>query len=655
VSIALLLPVAAASLRRRWSGFLGSFVALALGVALLASVGMMVNSAGSSDTDAQGPSLYKLLIFATGATAFISIFVVANTFAFAVAQRRKETALLRALGATPSQVRLLVLGEALLVALVAAAVGCLAGLALAPAFADWLVSLGAAPQGFGAKPALAPLLVAAAAGFVVALLGAASASQQAVSVRPVEALQDAAVDRRVMSPVRWLVIVHHLAGSALMVLVYVSAPSFLLRDPGMRGPEIKLTWAMIFSLMAITAVILFAPILVPPLVRLLMLPTHLVASASGLLARQNALTAARRTISTAIPTFVVVATAGCVAGGVLAFGTAWTTQEHTTLNATYVAEPASGPQFSTRALAGLRALPGVAATSVTPLQLNNPVADYASGDPRIDVAAGPVTADAVDGDPRTVWNLQVEAGSLNGFGTGTAVVSNDLARSHGWRVGDRISGSLPDGAAVTLRLVAFFRPPLPAFPEVLLPAASTVGHLSGSVSSATAYLTTPPGISASQLTAAGGGITVIPAGTWVASQLATQDRYDRITMIAIAGPGLLYALLAIVNTMIMSTQDRRRDFTTLRLAGSAPRQVLRMVALESTLVVAVATLLGLAVTAVFQAGTTELINRDVLIGGTTIALRLPWAELGLGAGLCLVLAVVSSVVPARYALSTRSA
>lgn len=102
MGISLLVPVAVATLRRRWLGFAGSFVALTLGVALISATGLLVStSAGLQNSDPSAPSLKKLLTFMAGMSGFVSVFVVASTFAFAVAGRRRETALLRAVGATP--------------------------------------------------------------------------------------------------------------------------------------------------------------------------------------------------------------------------------------------------------------------------------------------------------------------------------------------------------------------------------------------------------------------------------------------------------------------------------------------------------------------------------------------------------------------------
>lgn len=632
VGLVLLFPIAVATLRRRWSGFAGSFVALALGVALLSSTGMLTGTA-QSDPDPQAPSLYKLLIFASGAAAFVSVFVVANTFAFAVAQRRRETALLRAVGATPRQVQCLILGEALGVAVAASVTGALAGLAFAPGLAAWLVSIGAAPHGFAAKPALTPLLVAALVEFVVALAGAAAAAFRAGAIRPVEALREAAVDRPRMSRFRWVALVHHVGGAVFLVLVYLANPKSLLNNPGSRGPEIKLTWAMIFSLVAITAVVIVAPLLVPQLVRVLTLPVRLTGGAAGLLARQNALTSVRRTVATAIPAFVVVATLGCVVGGVLAFNDAFRVQDTATLKAPSVA----AHPLSADTLSRLRSTPGVQTTTVVQFTLTDPVAVLPSSGTRFDFAAGPIQASAVDGDPGQVWNLRTTAGTLTGMdasGHCSAAVSADLAKFHGWQIGDRVTGTLDDGFRVDTTVAAIYRPPA-AFPEALLTACSVGGHLG--TAAATTFVTTQPG------TRLPDGL--VPAHDWLAPRLAADAKYARITMIAIVGPTILYALVAIVNTMVMSTSDRRRDFRALHRAGTTRAQLLWLIGVESALVTCVAALLGAAVTVAVQYATTAMINHGVLDGGPAVGVRIPWTALSAGAGVALLLAVAASVLP----------
>ncbi|MFK0179336.1 FtsX-like permease family protein [Streptomyces xanthochromogenes] len=642
----LLIPVAVATLRKRWLGFIGSFVALTLGVALIAAAGLLVStSAGLENNDPSAPSLKKLLTFMAGMSGFVSVFVVASTFAFAVAGRRRETALLRAVGATPRQIRSLVLGEAVVVSLVASVCGALLGLGVAPLFARWLVSRGAAPEGFTVDAGAGPLLVAAAVEIVVAVLGAYAAARRAGRVRPVEALGDAAVDGRVMTLGRWMWAIGYLAVFATVLLLFTTMPAAMQHDPQLRDPQNMPVWSLLIDVMAIMAIALFAPLLVPPLVRLLTLPVPLASGAVGLLARQNALKAVRRTVSTATPMFLVIGLTGTVVGSTLTFGDARSLQSRAALNAQYVVEPTSGPTLPAAAVGALRALPGARTTTVRTTLLTGLDGGNSGSS---GATSGTVSATAIDGDAATTWKPPTGAGSLDRLTGSTVAVSEGLARSNGWQVGDRLTASLADGAPATLTLVALVKTPL-SLSEVLLPYAVVAGHLTGDPQPTAAYVSTRQGTAPE---AAGAKVT--PAAQWGSGDNDPRARSDWIAMIAILGPALLYALIAIVNTMMMSTGDRLRDFATLRLTGGNDRQVLSMVGVEAVLTAATATVLALLVTTGTQAATLMLINRRILDAGSPLTLGLPWPAIGAAAAAGLALALVSSLVPARLALRTRA-
>ncbi|PYC78685.1 hypothetical protein C7C46_15400 [Streptomyces tateyamensis] len=641
-----LLPVAAASLRRRRAAFAGSYLALTLGVTLVATTGVLLNDTIGDDSPLGAPSLHKVLTFASGMAAFVAVFVVASTFAFAVAQRRQETALLRAVGATPRQVQLLIMGEALVIALAAVVSGCLLALPAAPVLAAWLVARGAAPAGFTAQPAPAPLLVAAAVGLAVALLGAFAASVRASQVRPVEALGEAAVDGRVMTPVRWACAALQLGGLLATLAFYLCSP-LLPSAPGGGGgaqvqdPQFATQWVMAIDLMAIVALSLFAPLLVPALVRLLTWPLRRTVSAPALLARQNALTSVRRTVSTATPAFLVIALTGTAVGSTAAFADAMTAQGRAATAARYVLRPGTAPLPADAARQLTTAQPGLRATATTSLVISGLGADAASFADRSENSAAsvPSAATVVDGDLATAFTLPAVHGTAADLHGQSLAASTDQAAAHDWHLGDQVRLRLADDTVVSLRLSLVYRTQL-GLDEVLIAGDAVAGHLGGTHPSAV-YLGTAP--------------AAPPPGTVLTdAQHPGPDpgaRYSWIVMTTVLGPALLYALLAIVNTMVMSAADRRRDFAVLRLAGTERRQVLGMVALEALLVVATAAVLGLLVTAVTQVGTSALLNHRILAGQTSVALHLPWLPLG-GAGLlCVLLALAASLLPSRLALS----
>ncbi|MFJ4189081.1 FtsX-like permease family protein [Kitasatospora sp. NPDC089509] len=643
-SFGTLLPVAAAGLRRRKAAFAGSYVALTLGVTLVATTGSLLNRTAGDDSPLGAPSLHKVLQFTSAMAAFVAVFVVAGTFAFAVAQRRQEIAMLRAVGATPRQIVGLITGEAAVVGLASAVSGCLLALPGAPALAAWLVDRGAAPAGFTARPAVGPMLLAAAVGLLVALLGAVTAAVRAGRVRAVEALGDAAADRTVMTRPRWAGALLSLLALAGTVGYYLSADT-MPPAPGDQpdDPQLASQWVLGADLLTITTLALFAPVLVPALLRLLSAPLARLTAAAPLLARQNALTAVRRTVSTATPAFLTIALAGTVIGSTAAFADAMTAQNRATAAARYVLRPGTAPLPADAAHRLTADRPGLHATATTATVVTGLGADRPAFDDHGEdsPATVPSAATVVDGDLATAWTLPAVAGTAADLHGATLAASTHQARGHGWKLGDQINLRLADGTVTSLRLALVYRTQL-GLDEILLSGDTVTAHLAGARPDAV-HLGAEP---ADRL-----------GGTLTDARNPGPDQGAHYTWIAtttILGPALLYALIAIVNTMVMSTADRRRDFTVLRLAGTVRRQVLQTVALEAVLVVATATVLALAVTALTQYGTTALLDHRILTGQATVPLHLPWLPLGAGAALCLALALAACLLPSRLALTTRT-
>ena len=186
----------------------------------------MLDRAHAADADAGDPQASDreamVAIFGTmgGIAGFVALFVVAGTFALAIAQRRKETAVLRALGATPRQVRRLIATEALFVSLVAGALGLLAGRPLATALVDLLSRHGHIPAGFEPGHSWIPLVAALGMGVGIAQLAVVAAARRAGKVRPAEALREVAVEHGRVGWVRGLSGVLALGGGAAMALLF---------------------------------------------------------------------------------------------------------------------------------------------------------------------------------------------------------------------------------------------------------------------------------------------------------------------------------------------------------------------------------------------------------------------------------------------------
>ena len=137
-----------------------------------------------------------------GLALFIAMFVVASTMGLSIQQREREIALLRAVAATPGQIRRMIAWEATIVALVGSAAGIWPGAILGRALAHALVRHGIAPPTFSVSVGGLPIAAAVGGGVAAALLAVLAAGRRAARVPPTRALADAAVEPRLLGPGR---------------------------------------------------------------------------------------------------------------------------------------------------------------------------------------------------------------------------------------------------------------------------------------------------------------------------------------------------------------------------------------------------------------------------------------------------------------------
>jgi putative ABC transport system permease protein len=586
-------------------------------------------SAAEPDPDADLSTVaIAVLGTAAGLAVFMAIFVVAGAFAQSVTARRRELGLLRAVGATPRQLRRLVLGEALLVATLATLPGGLLGAVTAATLSHWLARAGLAPAGLPARFASWPIAAAAGACVLVGLLGALGPARRAGRIRPAEALREAAADRRVMLLSRWLAGLGALTGVPLVLAAFAGLHS-------MSGAALILPAVMLM----ICGLVMLAPLTVAPLAWLLA-PLTGGTGAAGLLARRNAVGAARRTSAAIAPVLLTVGFAGALLAGNDTLYGAQQQSAASRVVAPVTVTPAAGSDGVTDAtLAAIRSAPGVAAAV--------PVADTtvyvrSGGDP--DDWAGQYVGPGFGGAVR----LPVLAGRLADLtGTGTVAVPAGT-----WRLGQIAQIWLADSTPVRLRVVAVYASQLDLGQTVLLPWALRAGHTPAPLASAV-YLRLRPGAALTGLraAAAAGGGRVVATRHYLAAAKSQNEQFNEAALLAVLGLALLYSSVAIGNTAAMGVGSRRREFGTLRLAGATRGQILAMVGWETWLATAIGIVLAGGAAAVTLAG--------VRIGIAGVApvsdLVIPWRQAGLITLAALVIAELASLAPAAWILRRRPA
>ncbi|MGW4839798.1 FtsX-like permease family protein [Streptomyces globisporus] len=583
------------------------------------------------DRDARAlVSVNALLGTAAGITLFVSAAVVASTFSYAVAQRRREFGLLRTAGATPGQIRRTVLAESVLVGVAASAAGAVLGAQGGPLLVRRMTEAGLAPPWFALGDPSWPLHTAFWTGVSVATAAALVSCHRAGRTAPTEALREAAVDSRVMPVSRW-------AAAVLVLLIGLGLTALALAaDPGdLLGRKSYVTRPMVL----IVGCALLAPVLVRPVGRLLTwLPARLP-GATGVLVRENTAAGVRRTAAVAAPVLITVALAASLAGTVATLEEARATEARTATTADFVVTPGQeGRPLAPAFLERVRNIDGAVvsasrSTAVTVLEENTALVSS--------------EARAVDpARPAAVAELPVTAGRLADLDDDAIVVNEEWLTT---RVGDRVTVWLGDGSERSLRIAAVLATGTGDNGVYVTP------RNAGGADVDRIDVEVAPGgdrravAAALDTAAADTGTRVATRAEWLAPTAPGPDDHTRTGLRMILGIALLSTATALANTLVMATSGRRRDLAVLRLAGATVPQVLRLVVAEAVAAVGVGAVLGGVVTAV-----NLLVVRCALaLLGVTSAVVVPWATLGLVVAAEALLAAGSAVLPALSALRTR--
>ncbi|MEU1801643.1 ABC transporter permease [Streptomyces sp. NPDC019937] len=566
---------------------------------------------------------------AGGVTGFVSLFVVASTFAFAVAQRRRELGLLRTAGATPGQLRRMVFAEALMVGVLASTTGCLLGAYGAPRLAGWVVDGGVAPGWFTIGDHTWPYQVAFWTGLLVALCGVAAASWRAGRTGPAQALREASVDTGTMPRGRWL------SGLALLMAAVVTLCLALVSDP---GELLHRKTYVSRPMLLITAAALLAPAVVRPLTRLIAwLPARLP-GAGGMLVRENAAAGVRRTAAIAAPVLVTVALTGSLLGATATLNEAKATEVRERTAADFVLTPAGGAGFGAAALRALRAVPGaeVSATASSAVYVLEDGVSLMKSEARA-AAPGPLAATA---------RLPVEAGNARDLDDDSIIVNAEWQQH---TVGRRVHVWLGDGTRKWLRIAAVMATGTGGNGVYVTPRnapGATVDRVDVTLADGADASAVATGLRTALRTAGG---RVLGKDQWVAASYPRTNGTTRIGLLLVLGIALLYTGISLASTMAMATSDRVRDLAVLRLAGTTPGQILRLVGAEALMVVTVGAVLGVLVAGLNLMG----MGGALALLSAPATIRVPWTAIGAAVGACALLAVVASVVPAALALRKR--
>ncbi|MFF8911865.1 ABC transporter permease [Streptomyces sp. NPDC015032] len=559
-----------------------------------------------------------------GVATMVAVFTAAGTVALSVGQRSREFALLRAIGATPRQLRRTIATESLLVAPLAGVLGCLPGTALAHWWFGQLQDRGAIPESLALRVSWLPLTAAAVATMLTALSAGYFAARQPSKIEPGLALAQSAVER---PPFGWI-------RTPLGLAALVGGMSFAgvaASTSGENAANAALGVVMFFML----AVGLLGPLLARICAAVIGLPLSM-AGASGSLAAANSRTNSRRLASAITPIVLAMAFSSTLVFMQTSQERAIAHQQRDAITADHIVSAPGG--LASDATERAAATPGV--TTAVGLLRGSVLVPTGSGGDRMLQSASAQGVIGSGGDLAKVQDLDVRTGSLTGLRPGTVAIDTTLAGSTKTGIGDRLALSLPDGTKASPKIVAVYGRGL-GTSLVTLPAADLKAHVTSPYASDLLVRATPA--AAQKLTALG---TVADRSGYAAAQdrIRELNAWANTVMAAVLGG---FAAVAAVNTLVMTVLDRRRELTMLRLIGSTHRQVMGMIRWEALLVTVTGAALG---TAIALATLVPMMK-----GLTGESPYIPPALYGSFLAATIGLGLAAATVPARAALRRRAA
>jgi putative ABC transport system permease protein len=564
-----------------------------------------------------------MLVFA-GIALFVGTFIIANTFTMLVAQRTRELALLRAVGASRGQVTRSVLVEAFVVGVVAAVTGLLAGIGIGAGLRSLTGSLGATvPDG--------PLVVtpgtvgaALAVGVLVTMLAAWLPGRRAAKIPPVAAMSSVHAKATTKSLV---------LRNTLGALFSAAGVAVVLAATTMSGSDGQAPMGM-GAVLLIIGVFILTPLLSRPLIAAAA-PVLRVFGISGKLARQNSVRNPRRTAATASALMIglTLITGMTVMAGSLQKSI--DKMASAAIRADYVVSMANGTPLSPDVEKKLRETDGVTATS--PLR-NAPS--------RIDGETEYLTG--VDGSAiGELTDLEMTTGAFE-VGGSRVVVDDDTAKSHGWRTGSAFTVSYEDGEKQRLTVAGVYVGN-EMIRGIMLDTATLTPHQSDPADMQV-MVKTSEGASGTvkdrlEKTLGNNPAMLVQDKKDISNDIAQMFTLMLNMVYGLLAMAVIVAVLGVINTLAMSVFERSQEIGVLRAIGLDRRGVKRMVRLESLVISLFGGVLGIGLGVFFGWAAGELLASRM----ATYELVLPWGRMAVFLLLAATVGVLAALWPARRA------
>ncbi|MFC8997927.1 ABC transporter permease [Streptomyces rochei] len=564
-----------------------------------------------------------LLVFA-GIALFVGTFIIANTFTMLVAQRTKELALMRAVGASRRQVTRSVLIEAFVVGVVAAVTGLLGGIGIGAGMRALMSSMGEVVPDGPLVVSAGTVVAALAVGVLVTMLAAWLPGRRAAKIPPVAAMSSVHAKATTKSLV---------LRNTLGALVSAAGIAVVLAATTMGGSDGQAPMGL-GAVLLIIGVFILTPLLSRPLIAAAA-PVLRLFGVSGKLARQNSVRNPRRTAATASALMIglTLITGMTVMAGSLQKSI--DKMASAAIEADYVVSMANGNWLSPDVSEKLAGADGV--TAVSPLR-NSPAriggdTEYLTG------VNGSTIGELTD--------LKVEQGAFEVGGT-EVVVDGDTAKENGWKAGSAFTVAYEDGEKQRLTVAGVYEgndmlrgimvdnsvltPHLTDPVDMQVMVKMSDGASSAAKDSLQQALDTNPAIK-------------IQDKKDISNEIAKMFTLMLNMLYGLLAMAVIVAVLGVINTLAMSVFERSQEIGMLRAIGLDRKGIKRMVRLESLVISLFGGVLGIGLGVFFGWAAGELMGSTI----ATYELVLPWGRMGVFLLLAAVVGVLAALWPARRA------
>jgi putative ABC transport system permease protein len=576
--------------------------------------------------------LRDFLLAFGGIALFVGGFVIANSLSITIAQRTRELATVRTLGASRRQVLTSILVESLVIGIVASVAGLFLGFGLAKLLFRLFDAVGFTLPNSGLIFSTSTVVIALVTGIGSTLVASLRPALRATRVPPIAAVREGAA----LPPSRFARF--RTLGSTVLTIAGFAALLLGLFLPHLQTKAV-LAWMGVGAACIFFGVALLSMRIVKPLAAALGWPATRIGGAAGLLARDNARRNPQRTASTAAALMIGLALVTLVA--VLAAGI-------TSSFRGAVERIWEGADYAITAQNNFSPIPPAAAEAAGRSKDVDAVANVRTGN--VSAYGKTFFATAVNRAASTMFKLDWTSGSqrtLATLGSDGAFVDKDYANSHRLRVGSPIRMTFADGSRQTFRLQGVFDPPTGGSPfgRVTISQAAWDRH-NATPQNLYSFVRMRGGETDANRKELERALNAFPNAKvatrqgFIDNQISGLNRVLNILYVLLA-LSVIVSLFGIVNTLVLTVFERTREIGMLRAIGMTRRQVRRMIRHESVITALIGGFLGIVL--------------GIVLGGLLVArvdfivFTVPIVSLVIFALMTILVGIVAAIFPARRA------